>query len=100
MFEHYNMLLCGNDMFLLENGMLLLEDYTFPHGNDMFLLGTYSESVCVCVKIKLLMEHILYENVMFLFATALHLFGSDMMSPVSVYVVAGKLFLFGYTASV
>ena len=46
--EHYNMLLCGNDMFLLENGMLLLEDYTFPHGNDMFLLGTYSESVCVC----------------------------------------------------
>ena len=48
LFEHYNMLLCGDDMFLLENGMLLLEDYTFPHGNDMFLLGTYSESVCVC----------------------------------------------------
>ena len=54
----------------------------------------------VCVKIKLPMEHSMYENVMFLFATALHLFGSDMMSPVSVCVVAGKLLLFGYTASV
>ena len=48
LFEHYNMLLCGNDMFLLENGLLLLEDYTCPHGDDMFLLGTYSESVRVC----------------------------------------------------
>ena len=54
----------------------------------------------MCVKIKLPMEHSMYENVMFLFAAALHLFGSDMMSPVSVCVVAGKLLLFGYTASV
>ena len=57
-------------------------------------------NLSVCVKIKLPMEHILYENVMFLFATALLLFGSDMLLPVSLYVVAGELFLFGYTASV
>ena len=49
-------------------------------------------NLSVCVKIKLPMEHILYENVMFLFAIALLLFGSDMLLPVIYMLSLGNCF--------